>query len=307
MRSGRPHLALTLAIVAVGLAACGGTGWQASGTLAGAQSLSEEPIEHARGREALVVSVSDAADGLTVAYAPWYAAGRPARFLLYGDGTVIVPVSVRPGRIPALATYRLSEAGIQAVLREAESAGLLAGSLDYGQPEILDVGSTLVTLRADGREIFHAAYALGLDDSVRPQRRRALAGYIDYLETLAAARPDLLAAPLRPYQPGSVDVFAWAHDGDAGWNGSEVRLDWPLARPLSSLPVSEVDSDAGCASIRAAEVAAVADALAGVPAGGSFPIWRSGKRSWIVAFDVNLPGEAPCPGAGNDSAGAGQG
>jgi hypothetical protein len=32
---------------------------------------------------------------------------------------------------------------------------------------------------------------------------------------------------------------------------------------------------------------------------GSLPVWNSGRRSWFVAFDVNLPGEAPCPSMGS--------
>lgn len=295
MRVGVP-LALLLLAVAVGLAACGGSGWQATGAQPPTEQPGETPIEHPRRAEEIMVSVSDGADGLTLGYAPWHAVGRPARFLLYGDGTVLVPASAQTGRIPSLTTYRLTEAGIQAVLRQADDAGLLSGTLDYGEPEILDVGSTFVTLRAGGREITHAAYALGLDDSVQPQRRRTLAGFIDYLAALPTARPDLLAVTPRPYKPASVDVFAWEQDEDDGWNVSGPTLEWPLAQPLAKLPVSDFDSDAGCVSIRRAEVAAVARALRALPEDeDAFPIWRSGKRNWLVAFDVNLPGDAPCP------------
>lgn len=296
MRIGVP-LALLLLAGAVGLAACGGGGWQATGAPAPSEQPGREtPIEHPRRAEEIVVSVWDGADGLTLGYTPWRAVGRPARFLLYGNGAVLLPASAQAGRIPSLTTYRLTEEGIQTVLRRAEDAGLLSGTLDYGEPEILDVGSIFVTLRAGGREITHSAYALGLDDSVKPERRRALTGFIDYLAALLAARPDLLAVTPRPYKPASVDVFAWEQDEDDGWTVSGPTLEWPLRQPLAKLPVSDLDSDAGCASIRRAEVAAVARALRALPAGeDSFPVWRSGKRNWLVAFEVNLPGEPPCP------------
>jgi hypothetical protein len=300
LRTAGP-LVLVVAAVAGGLSACGGSGWQPGSAPAQAgRPDSAARIAHPNGARAIVVSVSDGADGLTFTSAPWRTVGWPARFLLYGDGTVIVPASAQPGRIPALTTYRVTEKGIQAVLRQAEDAGLFADELDYGEPEILDVGTTFVTLRADDREIHHAAYALGLVDSVRGEQRRALSGFIDYVEAFAAARPDLLAEAPRPYEPESIDVFAWERDPDGGWNGSETRLAWPLRKPLAKLPAAELDADAGCGSIRSPEIARVARALtASETSGDSFPVWSSGRRSWFVAFDVNLPGELPCPRVGS--------
>jgi len=44
------------------------------------------------------------------------------------------------------------------------------------------------------------------------------------------------------------------------------------------------------------DTAAVAGELEAWPADtDAFPVWRSGKQSWRVAFDVNVPGETPCP------------
>lgn len=303
------HWRLTFAlVVTAGLTACGGgltAGAGSSGAEPPSASSGAEPpsptgtIAHPRRANELVVSVTSPADGLSFVSAPWSAVGRPARYLLHGDGHVLVPASAeagRDGRIPVLATYRLSEEGIQTVLRQAEAAGLLVSHLDYGEPEILDVGATFVTVHAGGREYHHSAYALGLDDSVQPERRRALLGFIGYLESLASARPDLLSAAPRPYRPRSVDVFAWPADATA--SEESPSLDWPLAQPLSRLPVSELDEDAGCASIRGADLAAVARELEAWPAStDAFPVWRSGKQSWRVAFDVNVPGEEPCPAA----------
>lgn len=299
------HWRLALAfVVAAGLTACGGgltAGAGSSGAEPPAASSGAEPpsatgtIAHPRGANELVVSVTSPADGLSFVSAPWSAVGRPARYLLYGDGRVLVPASAeagRDGRVPVLATYRLSEQGIQTVLRQAMTAGLLVSHVDYGEPEILDVGTTFVTVRARGREFHHSAYALGLVDSVQPERREALLGFIGYLESLPAARPELLAAASRPYRPRSVDVFAWRADVASGGSPS---LDWPLAQPLSRLPVSELDQEAGCVSIRGAELAAVARELAAWADTDSFPVWRSGRQSWRVGFDVNVPGERPCP------------
>lgn len=279
----RGLLALLLASVAVGLAACGGSSWQQASVQAPPeQQDGVGPFEHPRSADAVVVSVTDGADGLSLTHAPWAAVGRPARFPLYGDGTVVVRAGAeegRDGRIPALTTYRLSEAGIQAVLRRAEDAGLLAGTLDYGEPEILDVGSTLVTLNAGGREIYHSAYALGLVDSVQPERRRALTGFIDYLETLATTRPDLLAAAPRSYEPESVDVYAWKRDEAS--TESEARLPWPLRPAIPALPASEDLPDARCVSIRGPGITAIARAR-----------WRRGPRTPIPSPSGRAAGGA---------------
>lgn len=87
---------------------------------------------------------------------------------LYPDGTVITHgprVLIYPGlALPNLLTTRLDPADLDAVVDAARDAGLLADAPDYGRPEVTDVATTTVTLRVDGDEHVHAAYALSLGD-----------------------------------------------------------------------------------------------------------------------------------------------
>jgi hypothetical protein len=93
---------------------------------------------------------------------------------VYGDGRVIVPGAVAaifPGpALPPLLVRRLSEAGMQAVLREVAATGLFAESrtLDGARSVVADAGTTVFTLHADGRDVTVSVYGLGALNRSRP-------------------------------------------------------------------------------------------------------------------------------------------
>jgi hypothetical protein len=99
-------------------------------------------------------------------------------FTLYGDGTVIVPgpvIQIYPGpAIYPLVRSRLSEHQVQALLRRAQAAGLLArGSIGYGDMGavgVSDMPTTTLIVNARGRHVERAAYALGATGDRRLRR-----------------------------------------------------------------------------------------------------------------------------------------
>jgi len=93
---------------------------------------------------------------------------------VYGDGRVIEPGAVAaifPGpALPPLLVRRLSEAGIQAVLREVTATGLFAASQRFegAGAFVADAGTTVFTLHAGGRDVTVSVYALGTFDPSHP-------------------------------------------------------------------------------------------------------------------------------------------
>jgi hypothetical protein len=191
------------------------------------------PIAHPTGATTVVLRVTS--DGGFVA--PGTILGAVPAFSLYGDGTVIVPGAVPqifPGpAISPLQRTQLSEQRVQALLRRAKAAGLLArGRIDYGDMGtigVADAPTTTLRLRAAGRSLVRQAYALGItagSDRMPPaqaEARRALARFIrDLPRGLKGARsiPRALAVYVSPY------------GGQA--KPGENTIAWPLASDLAT-------------------------------------------------------------------------
>ena len=157
-------------------------------------------------------------------------------FTLYGDGTVVVPAPVIqtfPGpAISPLVRSRLSEQQVQALLRRARDAGLLArGAIGYGDMGavgVSDMPTTTLILNATGRHVRHSAYALGATPRSRrlspaqARARRALARFIAQLPQGPAGQP---------YTPRAIAVYVAPF---AGKGRPRDRVRWPLASNLAS-------------------------------------------------------------------------
>ena len=148
-------------------------------------------------------------------------------FTLYGDGTVIVPgviTQMYPGpAIYPLIRSKLRESQVQALLRSAAHAGLLArGPIDYGTVGVTDMPTTTLLLNAGGRHVERQAYALGATGgSPLPARqaraRKALMRFIAGLpHGVSGAR----------YVPRALAVYVAPSDGQAQPGASAVV--WPL-------------------------------------------------------------------------------
>jgi hypothetical protein len=95
--------------------------------------------------------------------------------LISGDGRAIntgpIP-EIYPGPLlPNLVERTITEAGVQTLLANADSLGLLA-HVEYENPTslIADASDTVVTITVDGKTYRHAAYALGLENESDPAR-----------------------------------------------------------------------------------------------------------------------------------------
>ena len=193
----------------------------------------------------------------------------------------------RGGPVPDVDVYRLNDDGIQAVLDWAEASGLLTSAPDYGTPGITDVGTTTVTVVADGRTYAHSAYALGFGDDVEatvtPKQREARAAlqeFIDNALALAATQDDLLAEKPEPYVPDVVE----AHLAAVDYEPDEAHA-WPLAAPITG---------PGCLALRGEEIATLES---GLPLDGSIGVVESGGKHFALGLRNVLPGERPCAGA----------
>lgn len=275
------------ALVALALAACGGTVPAAEDP--GSGETEREAPPYATGEHDVLVDITEGPGFTPVELA----VDRRPTFRLYGDGTVFVtPEGTRwTGGFPVLDTYRLNEAGIEAVLTAAERAGLLAPPPDYGQPAVTDLGTTTVTIDLAGVRFEHAAYALGFEDGVgleaeQRDAREQLSGFVSHVTGLAETQPDLLAAPPTAYEPQALDVYAWELQGDA----AGPPLEWPVEPPLTEFPHGN-ELGGGCRTLGGGDAAAIRDALAG---GGPFTAWSSGGKLWSLGFDLVLPGEQGC-------------
>ena len=155
-------------------------------------------------------------------------------FTLYGDGTVIVPgavIQIYPGpAIYPLVRSRLSERQVQALLRRAARAGLLArGAIDYGTVGVSDMPTTTLLVNAGGKHLERAAYALGATaggnglSAAQARARQALARFISGL-------PHGLSGAL--YAPRAVAVYVGPATGPA--QPGATRLVWPLKRNLAT-------------------------------------------------------------------------
>jgi hypothetical protein len=106
--------------------------------------------------------------------------------------------------------------------------------------------------------------------------------------SLAALRGDLsrLAAGAgTPYRPGTVAVIATAN-GDP----SAPSRAWPLAE-LNGEPMTGLNAGSTCTLLRGDQIETVRRAAADTtPA----TLWRSGDRSWSIAFRPLLPDETGC-------------
>lgn len=215
---------------------------------------SSGPIDHPTGDE-LVLRIEYS--GGLVGPAFLFTSFPP--FTLSGDGRVIVEgaqIAIFPGpALPAVNVRRLTEAGIQAVLDEVARTALFGSNVEYrgAQNCVMDVGDTIFTLHADGREVKVVVYGLGTLDpaggcpgvsAAEIAAHRTLQNLSDRLTNMEAWLPaGAWAEPTwRAYQPEALRLLVRNADADPP-DGSGIGsglLDWPDA----SDPATFGDADA---------------------------------------------------------------
>ncbi len=183
-----------IVVAALALAACGGT-------VPASEPAAEPPPEPPATTESPPASCTRPTRAPSSSTSRPAAASSPSRSQSTPGPTFASTATARcsssgprpsPG-FPTLETYRLSPDGIQTVLEEAETAGLLGPGPDYGMPPVTDLPTTTLTIALDDGSYSHSAYALGFDDTSGLTRRpagrpRALRG-VHELPRAARLRP----------------------------------------------------------------------------------------------------------------------
>jgi hypothetical protein len=122
------------------------------------------PIDHPSGDD-LVLRVEFGGGQIR----DWYLTGFPP-FTLTGDGRVIVPgaqIDIFPSpALPAVNVRKLSEEGIQAILKEVARTGLFSKDQNFqaAQNFVADAGDTIFILHAGGKDVTVKVYGLGTFD-----------------------------------------------------------------------------------------------------------------------------------------------
>jgi len=152
-----------------------GTGGATTSTVPGSTPGPTGPIEHPTGASDVLLRIASGVGGFTTTD---YAFAQLPTLVVGGDGLLVRPgpqLMIYPGPLlPALESAQLADDQVQALLRAASDAGLLAAPPDYDAhaPQVTDVGSTIVTVTAGGSTFVHSAYALGLETETDPARKR---------------------------------------------------------------------------------------------------------------------------------------
>lgn len=220
---------------------------------------------------------------------------RVPTILIAGDGTVYRPGVMTmeyPGPlIGPITVSSITEAGIQKLLTEADSRGLLTPPApDYvlENPMIADAPNTDVELFANGTSVLHSAYALGIatpdqQEELTPARQTLLE-YTRLLDDLAGTvGADQLGAE-EMYTPAAFRVRARAtQPGELdGFEPAPTVVDWP-----TSTGVRLADA-VDCATLTAAQAGTVlTDAKQNT-------YFREDDVVYFVAAAVVLPGDRTC-------------
>lgn len=232
--------------------------------------------------------------------APEYTLTRPPSWSLYGDGSLIVEgpvIEIYPGpALPNLLVTRLSEDGIQAILRAARDAGLMNGDASYPYPCVADAPDTVFTTNAEGTTSVVSATALGNTDggacpNVDTAARKDLAGFLSKIGDLATMLPSGSIGTEEPYAYSEIRIYAMPYQGQP--DVPQERVAWPLATPLDSFgdPQQVGIQDARCGVVSGADLDTLMPLMQGA---NELTPWTSGGSRYRLILRPLLPDEHGC-------------
>jgi len=279
----------------------------------GSPPSSSAPIPHPAG-DALVFRMATSG-GLVPAE---YVLSAIPGFTLVGDGRVIVTgpqVEIYPGpALPALNVRRLSDAGMQLVLREILDSGRFAADAAWlgANSFVADAPDTVFTMRADGREVEVRVYALGILDpqqgadwpqisSEEREAHRDLLALSDRLMTLDAWLPaEGWADPSwQPFTGDAIRLAVRNVDGESPNPDAppSQALPWPVADDPDTFgdPVAWADGSR-CGVVAGTDAATWYGAL---EQANQLTRWTRGGHRYALTVRPLLPDEArTCPSSG---------
>jgi hypothetical protein len=260
-------------------------------------------IQYPRGSEDLVLQVHSGGGFVPIV---WHLR-ELSLFSLYGDGRVITEgpqiAIYPPPALPALLERRVSDEGIQAILKAAREAGLQGSDRRYEDLGVTDVPTTTFTMVTEGQTHQTAVYGLGELPEYGPvgdrEARQKLVEFQSELLNLESWLPQGSVSSDRPYEYGRLRVFVVPTSEGGGDNGGDDELEpsrkeWPLPGPLSAFgePMPNTP-DVRCGTVEGPDLNEV---LSAAGEASVETIWQSGGDVHLIAFRPLLPGEPPCPG-----------
>lgn len=273
------------------LAACGGLKDDGKG---GSGSGGE--ISHPTGADQLVLRWEYQGGFVAVEYT----LTRPPSWSLYGDGRLIVEgpvIEIYPGpALPNLLATRLSEDGIQAILRAAKDAGLMNGDASYPYPCVADAPNTVFTTNAGGTTSVVSATALGTVDGgacpkVDTAARKDLGGFLSKIGDLASFLPSGSIGTEEPYASSEIRIYATPYQGQP--DVPQEPVTWPLATPLDSFGDAQQVGiqDARCGVVKGADLDTLMPLMQGA---NELTPWTSGGSRYGLILRALLPDEHGC-------------
>lgn len=296
----------TALLIVVGLLLAGCS--RGAGGNPGASPTPRGAVAHPTG-DALILSVANSGGFV----APDFLLGALPRFVLTGDGRVLVPgaqAAIFPGpMLPSLLQRRLTEAGIQAVLGAVADTGLFKADLDLrgANAMVADASDTVFTLHVDGREVTVSVYALGFLDAANPPQgmsgnevlahrslsllQQRLLGLEQWLPADAWAD-----AGWEPYEPEAFRLYVRNADAEPPDVGSGLPPQAPRQWPIASDPASFGEASSG--DLRCGVVAGADGAtwLADLRQSNQLTRWTAGEHRYSLIPRPLLPYEQRrCP------------
>lgn len=224
-------------------------------------------------------------------------------FSLYGDGRLVTQgpqIEIYPApALTSLQVARLDEAGIQAILRWARSAGLLGPDRHYELPTVVDAPTSTFTLVSGGARHVVSAYALGMEgeSSLSAEEREARRALSEFRTKLFDLRRWLPAGSVgRETQLPFEEIRVFVTSG-APREEPELQqpvIEWPLPSSLAGFgePL-ESRSSMRCGSVEGGELEAL---LPRALEANDLTPWRSEGLLYSLIFRPLLPDESGCEG-----------
>jgi hypothetical protein len=290
-----PLLALTLLA-----AACGGIGDDGGGPGSGGGG-SDERIEHPTGADELILRIYQGGGFVPVEYNLRNLPGVS----IYGDGRMIVQgpvIEIYPGpAMPNLQVTRLTEPAIQAILAEAEAAGLFGADASYDYPCVTDLPTTTFTVNADGATHSISAYALGFADGgmstgqcegVDIAAREKLYDFSTKLGDVRSWLPAGSFSDEEPFTPSALRVYVTRYRGAVEPELEQPEVAWPLGTALRRFGEPDPNlQEYRCGVVEGQDLDAL---LPEAQAANELTPWSSDGATYGLVFRPLLPDESGC-------------
>jgi hypothetical protein len=256
-------------------------------------------IDHPTGADQVVLRIAQGGGFVPIEYNLRSIAG----ISIFGDGRMIVEgpmIEIYPGpALPNLQVTRLTEEAVQAILREARTAGLLGQDASYDYPCVTDLPTTTFTTVAEGRTHTVSAYALGFTEGAEASAdcpgvdAEARAKLFDFQTKMGDLRSWLPAGSIgqeEPFAPSEMRIYVLPYRGDPAL--TQPAASWPLSEALRRFG----DEDPNFDEIRCGVIGGddLETLMPQASSANELTPWTSGGGEFSLIFRPLLPDEHTC-------------